>query len=205
MDKVINPNSGKAITIGGKVYNDLIDQGYVLKNGELLKKKITKIHKTKIEENLNEEKRPQFYPYENEIEYYALPNVRCIECNTPINKYKKYEELLKEGYEPIEVYEMLNIKRGCCRKEYGFPHQEPFPNINYDLIADEPITTLKKNPKLAKKTKSDIIRLYENDKLLGLKTRVDAEKGIHYNAYYDPKQLKNTAVKGGKYYISSAK
>ena len=203
MDKVINPNSGKAITIGGKLYNNLIDQGYILKNGELLRKK--KIYKTKISEDITEYKRPQFYPYENEIEYYALPNVRCIECNAPINKYKKYEMLIKEGYQPIEVYEMLNIKRVCCRKEYGSPHLEPIPTINYDLIEDEPIGTLKKNPKLMKKpAKSDIIRLYEKDKLLGLKTRVDTDEGVFYESY-NPKQLKTNAVKGGKYYISSAK
>lgn len=204
MDKVINPNSGKPITIGGKIYNDLIDQGYVLKKGELIKPK-TKIRKEETQPLESESKRPQFHPYDNKIEYYALPNVRCIECNLPVTKYNRYKELLQTGMKPIEVYELLNIKRVCCRKEYSQAHLEPFPNINQSLIDDEPITrTLKKNPKLNKVVKSDIIRLYEHDKLVGLKTRIDSEEGVSYGNI-NPYKLKTTPIANNKYYISSAK
>lgn len=191
MDKVINPNTGKPITIGGKIYNNLISEGYILVNGELVMPK----------ELLS--MRPTFSRYENTVPYYALPNVRCIECNLPITKYNKYKELLEEGLEPIEVYETLNIKRVCCRKEYSQAHLEPFPNVDFDLIADEPLT-LKKNPKLNKTVKTDIIRLYENDKLIGLKTRIDSDKGVSYKGF-NPYKLKQTPIAGGKYFITSAK
>ena len=201
MDKVINSNSGKPITVGGKVYNTLIADGYVLKKGVL--QKPTNIRNEYQE--IIESKRPQFYPYDNRVEYYALPNVRCIECNTPITKYNRYRELIQEGLEPIEAFEYLNIKRVCCRKEYGQPHLEPFPYINQELIEDVPITrTLKKNPKLTKTAKSDIIRLYERDKLIGLKSRVDSDAGVSYKTF-NPYQLKTTPIAGGKYFISSAK
>ena len=206
MDKVINPKSGKAVTIGGRVYNELIDQGYTLVDGQLTKSN-KKIQKQPVQQVYEETKRPQFYEYDNTIEYYPLPNVRCIECNLPILKYNRYRELLQEGYEPIEVYDMLGIKRVCCRKEYGFPHMEPFPYIDEDLIRDEPPKMLSKNPKLTKAKPSNIIRLYENDKLIGLKERhitdVD-DLDIEYLSI-NPRQLKRTPIKEGKYYISSAK
>src|SRR5688572_16316331 len=117
MDKVINSNTGKSITVGGKLYNTLIGEGYVLKKGVL--QKPNRIHKEQTQEEIIEYKRPQFVQYDNRVEYYALPNVRCIECNTPITKYNRYRELIQEGLEPVEAYEALNIKRLCCRKEYG--------------------------------------------------------------------------------------
>lgn len=203
MDKVINPKSGKAITIGGKLYNSLIEEGYIFKNGELLKTKNRRVIKEDVPYNIVESKRPQYYKYDPTVPYYPLPNVRCIECNKPINLYNRYSQLLQEGYEPIEVFEELNIKRLCCRKEYSHPHLEPFPYINEELIADEPAKKVSKNPKLIKKGETKVIRLYENDKLLGLKQRIDTEEGTTY--VESRANLKNTPIASGKYYISSVK
>jgi len=57
MDKVINPISKKPITIGGGVYNKLLNQGYIFKKGELVKEakeKKEKKEKSKRKESSEE-------------------------------------------------------------------------------------------------------------------------------------------------------
>ena len=203
MERVINSNSGKKINVGGDLYNRLIKDGYVVKDGVLINTKKGKVtndfsHTADILST-----RPQFYPMDHTVEYYPLPNVRCFECNTPITKYKRYEELIRLGYDPIDVYEQLNIKRVCCRKEYSNPHLEPFPYINQNKIDDVQVK-LTKNPKIFKTHQTENVRLYQKDKLLGLKTKMEDEGEIEYRTY-KPKQLKTTSIAGGKYFISSAK
>ena len=211
MEKVVNPKSGKLITIGGRLFNDLIDEGYIFKDGKLYKNKGPSVQSNDDFNPTFESKRPTFYEQDINVEYYAFPNVRCTECNKPLTMYNKYEALKNQGMEPIDIYETLNIKRPCCRFQLSNAPLEPFPYIDELKISDEPQKTIKKNPKLSQQPKreTDIIRLWKNDQLLGLYKRIDNEEGVDYKPY-ETRVMRNpgfktTPVGGGKYYISSAK
>ncbi len=52
---------------------------------------------------------------------YELPNIRCVNCNKPIaHLFEKYKHLLSMQVPAVEVYEILGLKRVCCRKEIGY-------------------------------------------------------------------------------------
>ena len=54
---------------------------------------------------------------------YQLPNIRCTNCNKPIaHLYDTYKEYLDLKLKPIEIYEILKLKRVCCRTEIAFAH-----------------------------------------------------------------------------------
>lgn len=43
--------------------------------------------------------------------------IRCFTCGKVIgNKWKKYLELLEQGKEMSEVFQILGFKRYCCRR-----------------------------------------------------------------------------------------
>jgi len=43
--------------------------------------------------------------------------VRCFTCGAITgNKWERYEELLKQGIEPKDIYVILNLKRYCCKR-----------------------------------------------------------------------------------------
>lgn len=177
--KVINPLTEKKITVGKKLYNDLIAQGYVVVGDRLVKPDLTESSESiqsleSSEElinsdeelmptrpiNLNLPTRPQFGPrIVDDTPYDFYPNVRCINCNKPINKHKKYLEL--QGTMPEEeIYNQLGLKRGCCRLEYKVTPRHYSPSI--------PVApSLSKNPFISS-CKS--VRVYQGgDKYLGLK------------------------------------
>jgi len=50
--------------------------------------------------------------------YYALPNVVCVNCNEPLaHLYPLYQQLTKMNYTQEEIFNMINLKNYCCRKE----------------------------------------------------------------------------------------
>lgn len=67
---------------------------------------------------------------------YELPNIRCINCNKPIaHLYEKYKKLLEMHMPAIEVYEVLGLKRVCCRTEIGFAKHVTITQPNEYKIA----------------------------------------------------------------------
>lgn len=112
-EKVYNPISGKKITVGKKLYNDFIAEGYIREGDYLVKpskkkkkEKISKKSKKKyitpsssIEEEEEVEEfeplesirqiakpiqfMPTFTPKRQDIEYEAFPNVQCPTCGSP--------------------------------------------------------------------------------------------------------------------------
>ncbi len=41
--------------------------------------------------------------------------VRCFSCNAVV-KSVQYKKLIQSGYQPNEVFEILNVQRYCCRR-----------------------------------------------------------------------------------------
>ena len=43
--------------------------------------------------------------------------VRCFSCGTPVSAYyQEYQERLKQGETPAEIFDKLNITRYCCKR-----------------------------------------------------------------------------------------
>jgi len=257
--KVINPISDKKITVHGKLFNYLINNGYEYINNQLVKieEKEYESEESDISDesdesksidygseseeyeedeeeyenknkNKNEEeeeyeaydyeeaqpiyggsKRPGFEHRDIEIHSYDLPFVRCLECNKPISTlHSRYNELIKEGYTPIEIYSKLNLNRPCCRMHITNPQKhylfegEPQP-IKKTKLSKNPYfkETLIKNP-------VKIIRLYKGDQFEGIKEKVTFgphEEYVKYEKFTSPELLRKEEIGKGKYYISYAK
>ena len=151
--KVINPETGRKINVNGRIYNDLIADGYILKRGELVKKKkekkvkekkekekriskspIKKLKPLEIEEErmieqlqeLNLDMMPVFEKQQFDEFFTVLPSVRCKLCGKVTGAlYPQYEKLKAQGMEPRDIFEKLNVKRVCCRNELAFPPRIP--------------------------------------------------------------------------------
>jgi DNA-directed RNA polymerase subunit N (RpoN/RPB10) len=45
--------------------------------------------------------------------------IRCFTCNKPIaHLWKDYENAIQNGHPAKDVFEILNIKRYCCRRMF---------------------------------------------------------------------------------------
>jgi DNA-directed RNA polymerase subunit N (RpoN/RPB10) len=100
MDKVINPISKKPITIGGGVFNKLIADGYVLKNGILVYE----------EEEEYEEKQPYVSSSEEEIESETESGEYAYDSDeSDVNDELSEEDVMgkkkKINYESSEEYD----------------------------------------------------------------------------------------------------
>lgn len=233
-NKVVNPISKKRINIDGKVFNDLLNAGYVFKNNQLIyqpqeseedeseeefeeesEETEDESEEEEIEEEIYEynEKRPFFEKRDIDIPYYEMPSVRCMVCNKPIaSLHKKYVELRGQGMAPLEIYEELGLKRNCCRM--GLTQSPKYHLSEIDELNEEmndlKISKLSKNPYLSKREKTgpEVIRLYEGDQFLGLKKKVTFGKNdeyVKYDTFTSPEVLKRKNIGSGKYYISYSK
>ena len=223
-NKVVNPISKKRINIDGKVFNDLLNAGYVFKNNQLIyqpqeseeSEESEEENEEEIEEEIYEynEKRPFFEKRDIDIPYYEMPSVRCMVCNKPIaSLHKKYIELREQGMAPLEIYEELGLKRNCCRM--GLTQSPKYHLSEMDELNEEmndlKISKLSKNPYLSKRVKTgpEVIRLYEGDQFLGLKNKKvtfsQDNEYVQYDNFTSPEVLKRKDIGGGKYYISYSK
>jgi len=54
--------------------------------------------------------------------YIEFPNVRCSSCAGVVgSKFEIYNELISIGYSRLQAFEVLNIRRYCCRVELSNP------------------------------------------------------------------------------------
>lgn len=52
------------------------------------------------------------------LKTYKLPNIRCINCNTPIaHLYNLYNDLIALNFTSIEAFDTLGMNKYCCRAE----------------------------------------------------------------------------------------
>ena len=221
-NKVVNPISKKRINIDGKVFNDLLNAGYVFKNNQLIyqPQESEESEEEESEEESEEEiyeyneKRPFFEKRDIDIPYYEMPSVRCMVCNKPIaSLHKKYVELREQGMAPLEIYEELGLKRNCCRMNITQApkyHLSEIDELNEEMN-ELKISKLSKNPYLSKRAKTgpEVIRLYEGDQFLGLKNKKvtfsQDNEYVEYDNFTSPEILKRKDIGGGKYYISYSK
>ncbi|KXB05021.1 DNA-directed RNA polymerase subunit N [candidate division MSBL1 archaeon SCGC-AAA382A03] len=43
--------------------------------------------------------------------------VRCFSCGKPLaDKYEEFEQRVKDGEEPEDIFEEMGIERYCCRR-----------------------------------------------------------------------------------------
>lgn len=156
--------------------------------------------------------RPTFAYKDTEIESFDLPMVRCIECNKPIaNLHKQYITMRNKGMENIDIYKQLNLNRPCCRMNITHVPKQYFNETDYDnqvkdITKKTKTLKLSKNPIIGKavdKNTNEIIRLYQNDQLVGIKEKVRFGKNNEYVEYRDfkkPELLPKRPL--GKYYVS---
>ncbi len=226
-NKVINPVSKKRINVDGKVFNDLLNAGYVFKNNQLIyqpqeteeeneeetEEENEEETEEESEEEIYNEKRPFFQKRDIDIPYYEMSHVRCIECNKPIaSLHKKYIELREKGMAPLEIYEELGLKRNCCRMNITQSpkyHLTEMDQLNQEMN-DLKISKLSKNPYLKRNvTGPEVIRLYEGDQFLGLKNKKvtfsQDNEYVQYDNFTSPEILKRKDIASGKYYVSYSK
>ncbi|HSW76370.1 MAG TPA: RpoN/RPB10 RNA polymerase subunit family protein [Candidatus Saccharimonadales bacterium] len=195
MEKVINPKSGIKINVGGKLYNQLIKEGYTRVGDRLV------LQEQEQQFNLI----PSFYKRDINLNTYALPPIRCVECNKPLaNIYKSYEKLKSEGITPFDIFIQLDIKRECCRMHLQQPEQIPttfYQNVQTN-VPRIPVG-ISDNPYL-KQQSGDVITLIEGKNPPVLRRKIVSPYGVSYEPINNNNNtyMKKRDIAGGKYYVN---
>lgn len=157
--KVFNPLTTKKITIGGKIYNELIKSGYVLQNNELVLPEINE----EFEEN--EEFESEENEESEESEEYEYEDEEEEEEEEAVNMYKNYDE--EEYYGENENYEYKNL--GGDKRPIFYKRDIEIPS--YDLppvrcmTCNKPIAQLHKKYIQLRNEGMDPIEIYKELRL----------------------------------------
>jgi len=101
--------------------------------------------------------------------YIEFPNVRCSSCAGVVgSKFDIFRELISIGYSEIQAFDVLNIKRYCCRLELTNP---PVISSGYSHEPDS-IVSVNKNTLNSNMVLSSIL----NDKMVYPSLKYVAER-----------------------------
>jgi len=213
--KVLNTATGNLVTVNGQQYNKLLKLGYYRQGNKLFPpesssessvEEVTKQLEKQTLEPLAQQRNRCFVETDIVYDTFALPRVRCVECNKPIGCfYKRYDQLKREGVTPIDIFTLLNIKRPCCRMHLEHPQQLTLLEYNSNLVeGDLPRDTAQRNPLSQNpllQPKEELITYVEGNRPPMLKTKIVKDNQV----FYEPvttSQLRQKPIAGGKYYVS---